>query len=693
MGCFNLNHYVLMLMLFLVKQMLCAQNDASASPDLLRALPLDDSMTAQIDVSPPALPTGYVYPQFPPVADTPTEAEQVQPWCSGLQTQITTVDVDLGKPELWPPYGLTPLSKEMVVHEINLDKWGPEWSGNLLTLLAGSKQVWNPAQNYKLLPSGIRGEADEVTLFLHRALRRFKLVKGDDGKVAIKAIDHTDTTISRLGDKVVVRYADLEIHFQSFDLGASFIPVWYGNRHIPAKHVTLEYNEEKVSAIVYPDGMSRTTFTWDADVVTRITFPDQDYISISRDPSGYISDLRFERPGKGKRKSNTTRQLSPGERAYNKLFGKEQEKKDNTPPALTLYHYQYEYDAQGRIVTFTDLWRNRAVTISYAESEEKDAHVYTTVLTDVASGDFYAQNLRLIGGGYDTAWHFGTKGQLLQDAQLLYQSEVHVVGDQYWRTNSWRRGEAFSALDKETLLASIKDLQTPPEQNPTSADVPKHLPLPGENATTEGSPKTWLQVFNQAGHIIYRGNDKFGYTSFNYSPEGLLVSCNKNGGYQFQYDDLGRMVEMTDFWHAKTIWSYDPHNQLQSITHFPAQHPDIRKRRGQSGHPDTPLVTSCTYDDWGRPLALLWPDGSTSNYKYTGHQLRLFTNRQNQRWKYRYNDRDQCVEKLAANGHCERWRYDRTGRLLASAERNDPAEEWQITDHSELALSQTNRNQ
>ncbi len=161
-------------------------------------------------------------------------------------------------------------------------------------------------------------------------------------------------------------------------------------------------------------------------------------------------------------------------------------------------------------------------------------------------------------------------------------------------------------------------------------------------------------------------------TSYTYDSFGQMTSMTDALGNTTSYgfDDLGRLVSTTDALGRVTLNEYDPAGRLLKVTrnYDPARpQNDPSTGSGQAGYYN--IVTQYQYDQVGNQIAVTDTYGNTTSYGYDdAGRLVTTTDPQNNQTTNTYNALGQLVATTDALGRTTSYGYDAAGRLVSTTD-------------------------
>jgi RHS repeat-associated protein len=192
-------------------------------------------------------------------------------------------------------------------------------------------------------------------------------------------------------------------------------------------------------------------------------------------------------------------------------------------------------------------------------------------------------------------------------------------------------------------------------------------------AYTDQAGNTWRYGYDANGNMIYRADSVDG-TSY----EGVDET-------RWLYDDENNVISMTNSLRYTTRYAYDEQgNRIHTyfpdggvITNTYTSDGQIKTRTDQNGH----TTTYEYYPDTGDLWKVIDPLGNTTTYEYDelGRKTAEIDANGN-RTEFRYNGRDQLIERIDPYGNSTRYRYDDDGRLTDEWDRNGAHTQYEYSE-------------
>jgi YD repeat-containing protein len=190
---------------------------------------------------------------------------------------------------------------------------------------------------------------------------------------------------------------------------------------------------------------------------------------------------------------------------------------------------------------------------------------------------------------------------------------------------------------------------------------------------TDQAGNTWYYGYDTNGNMTYRADPVDG-TSYNDVDETF-----------WRYDDENRVISMTNSLGYTTLYAYDSQGNLTHI-YFPdggvitntyTSDGQIETRTDQNGH----TTTYEYYPDTGDLWKVIDPLGNTTTYEYDELGRRTAEIDANgNRTEFRYNGRDQLIERIDPYGNSTRYEYDADGRLTDEWDRNGAHTQYEYSE-------------
>lgn len=188
------------------------------------------------------------------------------------------------------------------------------------------------------------------------------------------------------------------------------------------------------------------------------------------------------------------------------------------------------------------------------------------------------------------------------------------------------------------------------------------------NQVVDGEGNTTLLTSNSNGDIT-NIDYEIGSESFSYDNRGNMATATdgNNHTYQFEYDALNRLVQITDPLSNNIAYQYDANGNLTSETdenqHVRNYNYDALNRLRQVD--DFTGSTAYTYDEVSNLASITNANGYTASFSYNRQNLMAsetdaegFTN------TYEYDAAGNLIRKTDANGNTTTYTYDEADRLI-----------------------------
>lgn len=520
------------------------------------------------------------------------------------------------------------------VHRIELDQTPRHWLGELLTLVIGRLEPWEPVSNVRLqvLPS-YSGQSSQTTVrfwLLDRCLV-FPVHNNTSAIRNIQAENDASYSLSAENDRLVISGPMRRWTFAYQSSAGRWRLEEMGMRQFPLDRAKLVYDDaNQLQAIELPNG-ERVQFAYRNGRIAEIQLPfGQRTIDISRNDVGYITRVACYRS-----------------EAVRTTVG-------------SLFEYRYEHDATGRLTSFTNA-RNQTFAVEYASQ-----------LNNPFSEDIWAE-VRVKRQLDDWCWQWrwqkshGIEEQIERVTASLSQSQLNSDTDIVARVSIGGGNADPRSLVRQQSLASSKHLRTSQQtafgtvrvagerldwmagasNNSVISQPNTTHTAPVRTASANSGKAVDTGVRDGNGRIIRRpitDGQKSQTIQYLYNEAGNLDAIQLGDTrHDFRWDAWGRLIEHVQPDGGIRRWRYDRSGQIAAITDTtPATRDQDAVER---------LVLTCEYAPNGALLRAESGDGSTQQWTYDARGLLT---------QHRFSD-----------GTAIQYAYDRLGRLIRSTGREN----------------------
>ena len=288
--------------------------------------------------------------------------------------------------------GLTIHQKDYVGWRKNVDHYGRQWTGELLTVEHGYQQSWQPGLAYALYVTSKPNGVQYVQMISRNELVLFMVERNAEGEVSLRCDSHPDLwTLKRRGQFVCVEELNgRRFYFETPDIGQAWRLRRFEYVQTPEMGVELDYEAERPlmpQSLIYPDG-ARAIFRYEGDLLIRMELPTAEWVKLTRDAAGFVAGITMEYAKEIK--------VKPKMAGFTITSDEDGVKEDiQMSKAKTktewesFRNYVFENDAKGRIHRFVNDC-GRPYLVEYAEAKVEDdpkGTLYLTALTDETTGD------------------------------------------------------------------------------------------------------------------------------------------------------------------------------------------------------------------------------------------------------------------------------------------------------------------
>lgn len=285
----------------------------------------------------------------------------------------------------------------------------------------------------------------------------------------------------------------------------------------------------------------------------------------------------------------------------------------------------YVYDALGRLGSETDFRRGkteygydsfgRTVTTTYPDNT-KDSVSYTW--NSSVAGGLYVINSYSTGKP-DKKEYYDARNRLIRSSELRFDGSYISVDRRY---DGYGRLEKISLPFKGTVASywNVNAYDSYDRQiSQTEASGNKTTwSYSGNSVTTVMNKISTTKTYDARENLI-SVKDASGTVTYSYAPDGRLLSVTAPGNIvtSLTYDGYGRKISMTDPSSGTTTYSYDDDGNLSSQTD--AEGKEISHEYDSYGRllktVSPGYSTSCTYDNNG-DLTTVVTNGMTKTIEY-----------------------------------------------------------------------------
>ena len=570
--------------------------------------------------------------------------------------------------------GLSLRSQNHVVHKLQFDHSPWNWAHDTLCVVVGFQDHWTPSDYYAFMPNGYKAEPNQAVAFI--ATRKIVFTKHFDPQATqpMRSINHPSYTVYQLGRFIVLSQADQRRWFfeTSPDDG-----VWrlHAIERIqqPKQRTVLHYQDNQVVRIEYPNGKFAKVL-YKKNLPSQIDTPFGESIRFTRDDSGFIKNIEVYRQIKRRGK-------------YKKLL---------------LVKYQYQRDAEGRIVSFVAPY-GQTYHAFYDVEEKQDQGLatmtYTTVLQRESDGLWIARrDHRNEVGNWTVKRLRGGRDQPISWSKP--DSIHHIISqNKRWSTTAFQgKHDSRPTTVVPDKLGNPTSRLTPSGQMIRKTYNP--MGLPDRITTVQGITS---RRYNHFGQLIQQINPDRQATNFEYDEharlinsvfangdiarylydeKGLLQSSTiNNETYQYKFDEWGRLTEMQYPDGLRYRWSFDKQGRcISQKRYIPKRDGTYREvlftyqydsdRLLETKYQDyrsSPITRRWVYDKNGRLSRLIHANKQTIIYRYNnnGWLIRIFDPKTTSHlYTYHNNGQLKKHETYKGQRRVDQNHYNERGRLI-----------------------------
>ncbi|MFA7235645.1 MAG: hypothetical protein WC058_02175 [Phycisphaeraceae bacterium] len=490
------------------------------------------------------------------------------------------------------------------VHRIELDQTPRHWLGELLTLVIGRLEPWEPAFNVRLqvLPS-YSSQSSQATIrfwLLNRCLV-FPVHNNTPAIHNIQAENDASYSLSAENDRLVISGPMRQWTFAYQSSLGSWRLEEMGMRQFPRDRAKLVYDDaNQLQAIELPNG-ERVQFTYRDDRCAEIQLPfGQLTIDLSRNDAGYITRVACYR-------SEAVR-----------------------TPVGSLFEYRYEHDPSGRLTSFTNA-RNQTFAVEYVSQ-----------LNNPFSGDVWAE-VRAKRQLDDWCWQWrwqkgrGIAEQVERVTGSSRQAQLNNDADIVGRVSIGETGADPRPLVRQQSLASARSLQTYQQtvfgtvqvvgerldyvgctSTNSAASKPNTTPTALVlTASTNSGKSANTGARDGNGRILRRqimdGQKSQTVQYFYGDTDNLDAIQIGDARHDFRWDTWGHLIEYTRPDGGIRHWRYDRFGQIAAVT-------DTTPATRDQDAVEHPVLT-CEYAPSGALLRAESSDGVSQQLVYDARGL------------------------------------------------------------------------
>ena len=294
--------------------------------------------------------------------------------------------------------------------------------------------------------------------------------------------------------------------------------------------------------------------------------------------------------------------------------------------------FNLEWDGNGPHARAIHEWADDG---SFEVRLEWDERIRLTYVTD-AHGQETWHYYDIQGYTYRIRHPDGNSEWLFRDERKNIIRHVHPDGSQ----------ERYSFDERSNLLQHIR-----PDHSTLHYAYDDHDQLI-KIRDAEGG--LWLRDYDERGNLVETVDPLGNKTEFAYTPSGLVSAIKDANGNQkaLAYNDAGQLLEYTDCSGKASQWAYNDFGQLVQFADAAGNSTAYEYKAGQLSrvtHPDN-TEERFERDAEGRLLAYLDALDRCTTWTYSGAGL--------------------LAERVDANEHSLRYRWDKLGRLIGLENEN-----------------------
>ncbi len=574
--------------------------------------------------------------------------------------------------------------RNWIFHFVQLDQSPQNWADHVLRISMGSSHEWSPKEYYAVLPSGYREEPDRAVVFMATRKIRFGEKFNPDSVEPLRSTSDPRHTLSRIGEHLVVsRAADRRWYFETPDQGNSWRIAMIEDIKRPGKFTRMEYLNDHIVAIRYPNG-KRATIDYESGRPVRIQTPFGQRAEIYRGSSGYITRIDIFRDEEG---------FDPGPPAASISSTRPSHRSPQRIPALS---YIYERDAEGRITQYTDPY-GRVFKLDYQIEQSTEANmdkvVYRARITNEGDGTYLER--RHEARPRQKEWfihdHYGRKGQSISDNEVANAIRMTQVN------NRWSVvGRSHGSANRHTNIQVDRRGLPETSVEPTGLTrVTEHDSDGNQTRVVESDGRTRISTFNSFGQPISQIDQLGQETLHDYDDHGrLLLRIDPQGResryeyamqcgfpvatehhdmrHEFDMDDWGRIVGVYRHDGTGARWSFNRFGDLETVTML---EPAAKKVLAESLTVNE-KATTFLRDDRGRLVTIAKPEGATQIAYNPAGRLHAIIDMDGNRILYRYDDGGRISHKQDPKRRFESWTYHPSGRIATHRYRDTDEMRW-----------------
>lgn len=350
------------------------------------------------------------------------------------------------------------------------------------------------------------------------------------------------------------------------------------------------------------------------------------------------------------------------------------------------------YDEDSRVIEQRDAF-NRRTQINYSEENIGEVNI-TNPLNQVLR-QIYDNNLRIVESadpaGEPMRYQYNAlnlRSQVTDREEKGITARYDIIGNLTELTDVFDGTTSFTYDDNHLLI--LTRLPNGQERR-FEYDNENNLTRAWEMA--DGEPVENTFTYNEWGQILSASDPEGNRTQFEYdNPTGNLITMTRSDGgiTRLEYDNLNRVIAVTDALNDRTLFGYNLNGQ-QTRIHF-SDDREIQLEHDANQNL-TALVdragnrteylwngnrmltavrnalgqeTTFTYDALNRRTSVTRPDNQTTSFTYTpAGYLESVTDPLGHRIIYGYNRIGQLVSKTNASGHTWRYAYNGRGEMVS----------------------------